>query len=248
MPTAADPPPDYPLVTADGVTVRFGDVTALDQVRFHIDPGDFLAVLGPNGSGKTTLFHCILGLTAYRGTIVNHAQRVGFVPQIKNFDRSFPGKAVEVVTSGITGRWPAWRDRRHFPQARAALERVGATGSAERPLAALSGGQLQRVYLARALVHDPDLLLLDEPAAGVDRVGEYDIYEYLEAYQGENPGVAIAMITHDWEVARHHADKSLILNHRVIGFGPSTEVLTEDCLRQAFGHMGHAHELGSGRG
>jgi len=244
----ADDSQPAPLVTAEGVTVRFGPVTALADVRFHIAPGDFLAVLGPNGSGKTTLFHCILGLTGYDGSIVNRAQRVGFVPQIKTFDRSFPGKAVEVVTSGITGRWPGWRDRRHYPQAREALERVGASEYAARPLAALSGGQLQRVYLARALVHTPDLLLLDEPAAGVDRVGEHDIYEYLEAYQARHPGVAIAMITHDWEVARHHADKSLILNHRVIGFGASADVLTEECLRQAFGHMGHAHELGSGHG
>ncbi|MEF8792596.1 metal ABC transporter ATP-binding protein [Thiohalorhabdus sp.] len=248
MPTVPDDWGGRPLVTTEGVSVRFGDVTALDNVRFKIDPGDFLAVLGPNGSGKTTLFHCILGLTDYRGTIVNRAQRVGFVPQIKNFDRSFPGKAVEVVTSGVTDRWPGWRDRRHFPRARAALAWVGASDYAERQLAALSGGQLQRVYLARALVHEPDLLLLDEPAAGIDRAGEYDIYEYLEAYQRERPGVAIAMITHDWEVARHHADKSLILNHRVIGFGPSNQVLTEDCLRQAFGHMGHAHALGSNHG
>jgi zinc transport system ATP-binding protein len=125
---------------------------------------------------------------------------------------------------------------------------VGAAAYADRPLAGLSGGQLQRVYLARALVHSPELLLLDEPAAGVDRVGEHDLYEYLEGYQAANPDMAIAMITHDWDVARHHASKSLILNHRVIGFGPSAEVLTEDCLRQAFGHMGHAHELGYGHG
>ncbi|HKJ70961.1 MAG TPA: metal ABC transporter ATP-binding protein [Gammaproteobacteria bacterium] len=236
------------MVSARGLTVRFGDVSALEDVSFHIRPGDFLAVLGPNGSGKTTLFHCLLGLLGYRGTIDNRARRIGFVPQIKTFDRSFPGRPVEVVTSGITGRWPGWRDRRHFDRARAALERVGAAEYADRPLAALSGGQLQRVYLARALVHEPELLLLDEPATGVDRVGEHDLYEYLEAYQAEHPGVAIAMITHDWEVARHHASRSLILNHRVIGFGPSAEVVTDECLRRAFGHMGHAHELGAARG
>jgi zinc transport system ATP-binding protein len=236
------------MVEAEGVTVSFGDVTALDSVSFRIDPGDFLAVLGPNGSGKTTLFHCLLGLTAYHGTIANRARRVGFVPQIKTFDRSFPGRPVEVVASGITGRWPGWRDRRLFPRAREALAGVGAAAYTDRPLSALSGGQLQRVYLARALVHSPELLLLDEPAAGVDRVGEHDLYEYLEGYQADHPEVAIAMITHDWDVARHHAGKSLILNHRVIGFGPSADVLTDDCLRQAFGHMGHAHELGGGHG
>ena len=246
MPTT--PEPTLATVEAEGVSVRFGDVTALEDVSFHIDPGDFVAVLGPNGSGKTTLFHCLLGLTGFTGTITNRAHRVGFVPQIKTFDRTFPGRAVEVVASGITGRWPGWRDRRHFPQARQALAGVGADHYADRSLSGLSGGQLQRVYLARALVHSPELLLLDEPAAGIDRVGEHDLYEDLESYQAEHPHVAIAMITHDWDVARHHAGKSLILNHRVIGFGPSAEVLTDDCLRQAFGHMGHAHELAGSHG
>ncbi|KPV41471.1 ABC transporter ATP-binding protein [Thiohalorhabdus denitrificans] len=233
-----------PLLEVEDLSVRYGEVIALDRVSFRVSPGEFLAVLGPNGSGKTTLFRCILGLESYAGTIRNRARRVGYVPQIKNFDRSFPGRPREVVISGITGSWPARPARRLREQARRALERVGAGDYEDRPLAALSGGQLQRVYLARALVADPDLLLLDEPAAGVDRTGEYDLYQYLETYQAEHPGVAIAMITHDWEVARHHAHTSLILNHRVIGVGPSAEVLTEDCLRRAFGHMGHAHVLG----
>ena len=246
MPTA--PSPEAPaggqaLVEVADLTIRFGAVTALDHVSFSLHPGQFLAVLGPNGSGKTTLFRCLLGLLPYEGTIHTRARRIGFVPQIKTFDRTFPGRAVEVVLSGITGRWPGWGARRR-EQALAALRRVGAEDFADRPIASLSGGQLQRVYLARALVHQPDLLLLDEPAAGIDRVGEADLYQYLEDYQAAHPGVAIAMITHDWEVARHHAHVSLVLNHRVISFGPSSEVITESSLRRAFGHVGHEHALG----
>ncbi len=246
MPTGPSPAPEAapPLVEIANLTVRFGAVTALDHVTFNLRPGQFLAVLGPNGSGKTTLFRCLLGLIPYAGTVRNRASRIGFVPQIKTFDRTFPGKAVEVVLSGITGAWPGWHHRRFRAQALAALDRVGAADFADRPIATLSGGQLQRVYLARALVHEPDLLLLDEPAAGVDRAGEADLYQYLEEYQSSHPGMAIAMITHDWEVARHHAHVSLVLNHRVICFGPSADVLTEGSLRQAFGHMGHAHALG----
>ena len=232
------------VVDVQGLTVHFGEVLALEDVSFHVGPGEFLTVLGPNGSGKTTLFRCLLGLTDYSGTIRNSAQRLGYVPQLKTFDRSFPGQAMEVVLSGITGTWPVRIGAQRKQQALEALARVGAAGYADRPIGTLSGGQLQRVYLARALVHHPDLLLLDEPAAGVDRVGEQDLYQLLEDYQADHPDLAIIMITHDWEVARHHADTSLILNHRVVGFGPSTEVLTEECLRQAFGHMGHSHTLG----
>jgi zinc transport system ATP-binding protein len=233
-----------PLVEVSGLTVHYGQVLALKDVSFALHRGEFVAVLGPNGSGKTTLFRCLMGLAQCGGTIHNRARRLGYVPQLKTFDRTFPGQAVEVVLSGIAGSWPAWIGANRRRQALQALERVGAADVADRPVGALSGGQLQRVYLARALVHHPDLLLLDEPAAGVDRVGEQDLYQLLEDYQHDHPDMAIIMITHDWEVARHHADTSLILNHRVVGFGPSAEVLTEECLRQAFGHMGHSHTLG----
>ncbi|SFD88365.1 zinc transport system ATP-binding protein [Thiohalospira halophila DSM 15071] len=234
-----------PLIRVSGLTVRYGAVTALDHVDLAITPGMFLAVLGPNGSGKTTLFRCLLGLAEYEGRVESRARRIGYVPQIKNFDRSFPGRSVEVVISGIVGAWPGpLALRRHRERACAALAEVGADAFADRPLHALSGGQLQRVYLARALVHGPDLLMLDEPAAGVDRAGEADLYECLEGYQARNPELAVAMITHDWEVARHHADTSLLLDHSVLAFGPSAEVLTEDTLRRAFGHVGHHHDLG----
>jgi zinc transport system ATP-binding protein len=113
-------------------------------------------------------------------------------------------------------------------------------------LGRLSGGQLQRVYLARALVRRPRLLLLDEPATGVDRLGEVDLYRHLEAYQ-EETGATILMITHDWEAA-HHASHVLVLNRRVIGFGPPERALSEECLRQAFGHLGHEHALFLGGG
>ena len=239
MPTTAEP-----IVAVRDLSVRYGDVTALEEVSFDLPPGRFLAILGPNGSGKTTLFRCLMGLAHYAGEIHTRAERIGYVPQIKTFDRTFPGLAEEVVLSALVGAWPGWRAYRFRDRARAALASVGAADYAHQPIASLSGGQLQRVYLARALVTWPDLLLLDEPAAGVDRAGERDLYDHIEGYQARKPEAAVAMITHDWEVARHHADLSLVLNHRVLGFGPSAEVLTEDCLRRAFGHMGHAHALG----
>lgn len=232
------------VVRAVGLTVTRGALTVLEGVDFTLCPGQFLAVLGPNGSGKTTLVQALLGTVPHQGRITIGARRIGYVPQLKTFDRSFPGRAEELVRSGLANAWPFRRRSPEVARARAALERVGAAEVADRPIARLSGGQLQRVYLARALVHEPDLLLLDEPAASVDYVGERDLYQLLEQQQAHYPELAILMVTHDWEVARHHADRSLILNGRAIGFGPSAEVLTERCLRQAFGHLGHAHQLG----
>jgi zinc transport system ATP-binding protein len=237
-----------PIVRAEGLTVVRGALQVLQGVGFSLYPGQFLAVLGPNGSGKTTLVQALLGAVPYQGRIDSRARRIGYVPQLKGFDRSFPGRAEELVRSGLSNAWPFRRRGAEVQKARAALERVGAAAVADRPISRLSGGQLQRVYLARALVHEPDLLLLDEPAAGVDVVGERDLYQLLEQQQADHPDLAILMVTHDWEVARHHAHTSLVLNGRAIAFGPSAEVLTEHCLRQAFGHLGHAHHLGSPAG
>lgn len=236
------------------LSVRFGEFQALEEVSLAVPEGAFVAIVGPNGAGKSTLLKAILGLVPFRGEVRVYGRPLqeadplwfGYVPQIKTFDRTFPALALELVTTGLRRRWPFRLSPRERAQALEALERVGAEGLAYRPLGRLSGGQLQRVYLARALVRRPRLLLLDEPATGVDRVGEVDLYRYLEAYQAET-GATVLMITHDWEAA-HHASHVLVLNRRVVGFGPPERALSEECLRQAFGHLGHAHDLYVGGG
>ncbi|MGC8876107.1 ABC transporter ATP-binding protein [Thermus sp.] len=231
------------------LSVRFGEFQALEEVQLSVPEGAFVAIVGPNGAGKSTLLKAVLGLVPYRGEVLVFGRPAGqadplwfgYVPQIKTFDRSFPALALELVATGLWRRWPFRLGARERERATAALERVGALELAHRPLGRLSGGQLQRVYLARALIRRPRLLLLDEPATGVDRVGEEDLYRYLEAYQRES-GATVLMITHDWEAA-HHASHVLVLNRRVVGFGPPERALSEECLRQAFGHVGHAHGL-----
>jgi zinc transport system ATP-binding protein len=104
---------------------------------------------------------------------------------------------------------------------------------------------LQRVYLARALARRPKLLLLDEPAAGVDIAGEADMYHLLDAYRRER-GATIVMVTHDWAGALHHASRALLLNRGLLAYGPPQEVLTDANLRLAFGHLGHSHPMGGG--
>ncbi|GAA5334429.1 MULTISPECIES: metal ABC transporter ATP-binding protein [Thermus] len=233
----------------EDLSVRLGEFWALEGVSLKVPEGAFVAIVGPNGAGKSTLLKALLGLVPFRGRVRVLGRSLaeadprwfGYVPQIKAFDRTFPALAVELVATGLLGRWPFRLSPSVRAEALRALERVGAEGLAERPLGRLSGGQLQRVYLARAFVRRPRLLLLDEPATGVDRAGEVDLYRYLEAYQQES-GATVLMVTHDWEAA-HHASHVLVLNRRVVGFGPPERALSEECLRQAFGHLGHAHGL-----
>jgi len=241
-------------VEAQGLAVRFGQYQALEDVSLKVPEGSFVAIVGPNGAGKSTLLKALLGLVPFRGEVRILGRPLaqadpfwfGYVPQIKTFDRSFPALALELVVSGLRRAWPFRVGEEERERALEALGRVGALALAHRPLGRLSGGELQRVYLARALVRRPRLLLLDEPATGVDRLGEVDLYRHLEAYQ-EETGATLLMVTHDWNAA-HHASHVLVLNRRVIGFGPPGLALSEECLRRAFGHLGHEHALFLGGG
>jgi len=108
-----------------------------------------------------------------------------------------------------------------------------------------SSGELQRVYLARAIAREPALLLLDEPAAGIDAAGEHDMFHILEAYQ-RRTGATVLLVSHDWGAAWHHATQVLLLSRRLLASGPPREVLTDRALGEAFGHVGHGHGMGWG--
>ncbi len=233
------------------VSVRYGSFAALDRVSLRIPEGAFVAIIGPNGAGKSTLLKLILGLLRPsegevrvfgRPALKVPAEWLGYVPQFKTLDRSFPALSLELVASGQRRRWPFRLSAREREAALAALRRVRGEELAGRRLSRLSGGELQRVYLARAFVRRPRMLLLDEPATGMDVLGEADMYRMLEQYQREHRATVL-MITHDWEAARYHATHVLVLNRRVIGFGPPERALSDECLRRAFGHVGHPHEL-----
>lgn len=244
-------------IDVDGLTVQFGDYQALRDIRFRVGEGAFLTVLGPNGSGKSTLLKVLIGLTvptAGRVSLFGQAPRavspddVAYVPQIKTLDRSFPALAAELVLTGLKQRWPGRRHAGDLEKAHQALQHVGAEHLGDRALSTLSGGELQRVYLARGLVRQPRLILLDEPATGIDAVGAANLYDLLAEYQDE-ANVTVVMVTHDWEVAYHHASDVLLLSGgQQVSCGPPREALTDECLRQAFGHIGHAHAMLIGGG
>lgn len=238
-----------PVLRVRDLTVHVGDHCALEKIDFRIGAGDFLAVVGPNGSGKTTLIRTVLGLLEPSEGSVSlfgdppggaDPHRVGYVPQIKTLERHFPARSIELVMTGVHAGWPRSLEEEDRAAARRALERVGAAELSERSLGTLSGGELQRVYLARSLVRTPSLVLLDEPGTGIDVSGSEDLYELLDRYQREKEAT-IVMVTHDLSVAYHHASHALVLDRRQISFGSPREALSERALRTAFGHVGHRH-------
>ena len=245
-----------PVLEVDSLTVRYGKLTALDRLSFSLVGGEFLAVVGPNGSGKSTLLKCLLGLAPYESgsiSLLGHSpeelpsERIGYVPQVKTLDLSFPASSCELVASGLRRSWP-WRiGRDEHDRAEAALRQVGIGHLSHRSLAALSGGELQRVYLARALAREPQLLVLDEPATGIDATAEQDMYDILDRVNREQ-GVTVVMVTHDWIEARHHCSHGLLLKNELVAFGQSAESLCDENMALAFGHAGHRHGHSHGNG
>jgi len=236
-----------PAIELENLSVKFGEVAALRTLTLTVPSGAFLAIIGPNGAGKTTLLNTLTGMSPPSSGTVHvlgqdpaslDGDAIGYIPQVKTLDRHFPARALELVVTGLRPRWP-WRlNAADRTAAMNALERTGAADVAERPLSALSGGELQRVYLARCLMRPSKLLILDEPGAGLDVAGAAAMHHVIEDYIAEHNATAV-MITHDWEGARNHASHVLLLNKRVVAFGPAGEAGTEQQLLEMFGYTGH---------
>lgn len=191
------------LLTLHNVSVSYEGSEALHGVDLEISERDFLGVIGPNGGGKTTLVKAILGAVPYTGRIefapelfANGERLIGYMPQISEFDRAFPISVEEVVLSGLQGR-RGFR-RRYTKEDRAKvrelLARTGIEALAEKPIGEISGGQMQRALLCRAVISDPKLLILDEPTNFVDNRFESELYHTLREL---NERMAIVMISHD---------------------------------------------------
>jgi manganese transport system ATP-binding protein len=228
-----------------GLTVRYGDVVALEDVDLVVGPGEACGLVGVNGSGKSTLFKAVVGLVRPRagevtvlGDPADRARRAGlvaYVPQADDVDRDFPVDVADVVLMGRYHRM-GWR-RRPGPADRAAvaaaLERVGLADLAGRQVGRLSGGQRQRVLLARALAQEARLLLLDEPFTGVDAVSEAAVTAVLRDLVAD--GCALVVSTHDLAALPALCARSVLLQGRVLAHGPTAEVLTPDNLARVFG-------------
>ncbi len=225
-----------PILCVENLTVQLGDRIVLESVSLDVRPGDFIAIIGPNGGGKTTLLRAILGLvprssgsiTLFGGSPEEMRSRVGYLPQRTNFDADFPLTGREVVASG---RLVGWFGRRRTMRAvEEALEQVGMVEHADRPIGAYSGGQLQRILLARALVGRPELLLLDEPTAHVDPQFHGSFYDLLERLCENTP---ILLTTHDIGAVSTYVKSVGCLSRRLHYHG--TRELTHEMLEHAYG-------------
>jgi ABC-type Mn2+/Zn2+ transport system ATPase subunit len=206
----------------------------IEAVSFAVEPGRRVAVLGPNGGGKTTLFRVLLGeLDPMRGSLEVRA-RCGYVPQTERSRLDYPVSALDVALMGTLTRIPWWRrvENKERGRAREALRAVGLESEADTRFGALSGGQRQRVLVARALVQDTQVLLLDEPFAGVDGRSLDALMALVDSLAEEGRSVLVA--THDIEQARSW-DLVLCLNRRQVAFGPPGETLSLPVLEATYG-------------
>ena len=228
-----------------GLTVHYGDVLALDDVSLALRPGTICGLIGMNGSGKSTLFKAIMGTVkpdrgsvAIAGLAPKQARRagiVGYVPQSEEVDWSFPLSVYDVVMMGRYGvqnfiRHPRPADRAAVAEA---LDRVELTALADRRIGALSGGQRKRAFVARGLAQGADVLLLDEPFAGVDRRSEATITELLRELAAS--GGTVLVSSHDLEALPRLADEAILLLRRVLLHGSPEEALRPEQLARAFG-------------
>lgn len=236
------------LVKLEDVWVYYDDVPILEGVNLSIDEDDFLGIIGPNGGGKTTLLKVILGLvkpsrgevTFLGGDPERNRKFMGYVAQYSMFDRDFPINVWDVVLMGRCGN--AGLTKRFSDEDRKialkALETVGMLDYKDRQIGRLSGGEQQRVFIARALVVEPKILLLDEPTAGIDMPMQTEFYELLA---GLKQRIAIVLVSHDISAVSVYVDKIACLNRQLYyhgskEVGPETLEATYKCPVQMIAH------------
>lgn len=191
------------IVSLSNVTVRYDDYVAIERVNLEIFADDFICIIGPNGGGKTTLIKAILGTIPYSGevniapSLFNGNKRlIGYLPQHSTFDRNFPISVLEVVMSGLQSErgFSTKYSREDREKAMQLLDKVGIASVADRQIGEVSGGQLQRALLCRAVISEPKLLILDEPTNFIDKQFERELYDILQQL---NQRMAIVMVSHE---------------------------------------------------
>jgi len=211
-------------IKSNNLSFQYEDTPILENVSFVIAMGEFVGVFGPNGGGKTTLLKLLLGfLKPQKGSVEilgespkAAREKMGYVPQISHLDRQFPITVLEVVMMGCLDRSP-WHSytKDAKEKARETLKDVNMLDFQNDSFGTLSGGQAQRVLIARALVSKPSILLLDEPTASVDAAAEESIYKLLHHLKGT---MTIVMVTHDLQVMMQQVDRFICVHKEVTSY------------------------------
>ncbi|MEO0670370.1 MAG: metal ABC transporter ATP-binding protein [Pseudomonadota bacterium] len=215
------------LISVHNLSVAYGANTVLRNVALALEPGEIVTIVGPNGSGKTSLLRAIIGATAPASGQISLQPdlRVGYVPQRLHIDQTLP------IT---VERFMKLTDRVSRAACATALEAAGVPDLLKRQMSQLSGGQFQRVLLARALINRPDVLLLDEATQGLDQPGSAAFYQQIEAVRNDT-GCAVLMISHDLHVVMSASDRVICLNGHVCCEGAPAVVASAPEYRALFG-------------
>jgi len=224
------------LIQLDSIDAGYSHHPVLRDVNFHVHEDQFTGIVGPSGAGKTTLLRLLLGtLKPMKGVITKTpGLRMAYVPQLETVSWNFPVTVREcVLMSRKSATRLPWASHREKIQVGAVLERLGIGELAQRHIRELSGGQQQRMFLARALLRQPQIMLLDEPTSGVDVSTRHDVLHLLADLHEE--GVAIVLTTHDLNGIAAHLPHLVCVNSRIIASGTPNDVMTPDVLEQTFG-------------
>jgi ABC-type Mn2+/Zn2+ transport system ATPase subunit len=241
-------------LSVENLCVKINNRHLIENVTFSVEEGSIVAIIGPNGAGKTTLIKAILGLIPYKtgsvklfGHPFKHNDshvKVGYVPQHLAFDRSFPLTVSELLSFTVPPLYwfSFYKKKEKRKHIASLLETVGVHELIDRNIGSLSGGELQRVMIAKAIVNDPKILFLDEPASGVDIEGQERFHDLIRRLNKERR-LTVILISHDLHVVYRFADNVLCLNRRLICSGEPSKTLTDEVIKSVYGEMmgGYIH-------
>jgi ABC-type Mn2+/Zn2+ transport system ATPase subunit len=246
--TRPDPKLEH-VLDVDQVTITIRGKTIVNDISFWIPKGEFVCLAGPNGAGKSTLLKAIMGLLPVssgtikignEGVAAGH-HKIGYVPQRKGFDRDFPARSVDLIVAALRRKWPVRITAEEREKARAVLAKIGGERLLDKSLAGLSGGETQRVFLARALITEPTLIILDEPTAGVDARGRAELLELMTSISRSDELAAI-LVTHNLAVVAQTAERIVYLEGgKLLCWGLPQELLGQESLTALAAFQGRDH-------
>lgn len=236
------------IISVKNLSFSYGATEVISDISFDVDKGSFLALVGPNGAGKSTLIKVILGLEKkYSGQIevlgsnlnkFSEWKKIGYLPQRVNvFNPLFPATVREVVALGLLAgkHYPKKFNKTDKERVDSILSFLDISDLRDRPIAELSGGEQQRVFLARALVSNPELLIMDEPSTALDPETRGNFFKLIKKLNQEK-NTTVIMITHDTAQVGEHADKLMYLDKSIIFYGQFSDFCHSDQMEKYFGH------------